>query len=54
MQTKLMSNFKELRDPEKSRQDYMEQLKEDVSQAHDYNRDLLELLFDLFAPSECL
>ena len=51
---KVLSNFKELRDPEKSRQDYMEQLKEDVSQAHDYNRDLLELLFDLFAPSECL
>lgn len=26
----------------------------DVSQAHDYNADLLELLFDLFAPTECL
>ena len=51
---KVLSNFKELRDSTKSRQDYMEQLKEDVSQAHDYNRDLLELLFDLFAPSECL
>ena len=32
----------------------MDQLKLDVSQAHDYNADLLELLFDLFAPSECL
>ncbi len=49
-----MSNFKELREAGKSRSDYMEQLKSDVSQAHDYNMDLLELLFDLFAPSECL
>ena len=51
---KVLSNFKELRDPAKARSDYMDQLKEDVSHAFDYNRDLLELLFDLFAPSECL
>jgi len=51
---KLLSNFKELRDPEKSRSDYMDGLKSDVSAAYDYNLDLLELLFDLFAPSECL
>ena len=51
---KVLSNFKELRDPAKSRSDYMQQLMEDVSQCYDYNRDLLELLFDLFAPSECL
>lgn len=51
---KVLSNFKELRDPAKARSDYMDQLKADVSQAHDYNLDLLELLFDLFAPSECL
>lgn len=25
-----------------------------MSQAFDYNHDLLELLFDLFAPSECI
>lgn len=51
---KVLSNFKELRDPAKSRSDYMDQLKQDVCGAHDYNLDLLELLFDLFAPSECL
>ena len=51
---KVLSNFKELRDPAKARSDYMDSLKNDVSQAHDYNLDLLELLFDLFAPSECL
>lgn len=51
---KVLSNFKELRDPLRARSDYMESLKDDVSAAYDYNRDLLELLFDLFAPSECL
>ena len=51
---KVLSNFKELREEGKSRSDYMDQLKHDVSQAFDYNLDLLELLFDLFAPSECL
>ena len=51
---KVLSNFKELRDPAKSRSDYMDQLKSDVSQCHDYNLDLLDLLFDLFAPSECI
>ena len=33
---------------------YMDELKEDVSASYDYNRDLLDLLFDLFSPSECL
>jgi len=51
---KVLTNFKELREAGKARSDYMEQLKHDVSQAFDYNHDLLELLFDLFAPSECL
>ena len=51
---KVLSNFKELRDAAKSRSDYMDQLKEDVSHCYDYNLDILELLFDLFAPSECL
>ena len=51
---KILTNFKELRDPARSRSDYMESLKDDVSHCHDYNKDLLELLFDLFAPAECL
>lgn len=51
---KVLSNFKELRNPEKSRQDYLEELKSDISHAYDYNKDLVELLMDLFTPSECL
>lgn len=50
---RVLSNFKELRDENKSRKDYMEQLKLDIQQSYDYNPDLLELLFDLFSPSDC-
>jgi 25S rRNA (cytosine2870-C5)-methyltransferase len=51
---KILSNFKELRDSSKSRQDYLEELKNDIFSAYDYNKDLIELLLDLFPPSECL
>lgn len=50
---KVLSNFKELRDPTKSRQDYIDEVKSDICQAYDYNADLVELLMDLFPPSEC-
>ncbi len=50
---KILANFKELRDETKSRQDYMEELKNDICSAYDYNPDLVELLLDLFPPSEC-
>ena len=50
----MLSNFKELRDPSRARGDYMDELKRDLSQAYDYNPDLLELLLDLFPPEECL
>lgn len=51
---KVLSNFKELRDPQKSRGEYLEELKRDLCHAYDYNPDLIELLLDLFPPSECL
>ena len=51
---KILSNFKELRDDSKDRQTYMDSLKQDVAHCFDYNLELLDLLFDLFAPSECL
>lgn len=51
---KVLSNFKDLRDKTKSRQDYMEELKQDICSAFDYNPDLIELLLDLFPPSECV
>ena len=51
---KILSNFKELRDGSKSRIDYIDELKSDLCTAYDYNRDLIELLLDLFPPGECL
>lgn len=51
---KILSNFKELRDQTKSRNEYMEELVNDICSAYDYNKDLVELLLDLFAPSEAL
>jgi len=51
---RILSNFKELRDETRSRSEYLEQLKKDLSSSYDYNEDLLTLLFDLFAPAELL
>jgi len=51
---RVLSNLQELREKGKSRSDYMNSLKDDISQSYDYNLDLLELLFDLFPPAECL
>lgn len=51
---RILANFQELREKGKSRSDYMQTLKDDISQSYDYNLDLLELLFDLFPPQECL
>lgn len=48
---RILSNFKEL-SANKSRPDYMEQLKNDISASFDYNLDILELLFDLFSPQQ--
>lgn len=49
---KILSNFKELRDKERGRQDYLDELKNDLCTAFDYNKDLIDLILDLFAPSE--
>ena len=51
---KILQNFKELRDPEKSRGDYIETLRNDVCASFDYNSDLVELLFNLFGPTEAV
>ena len=51
---KILANFKELRDANKSRGEYLDELKNDICSAYDYNRDLVELLLDFFPPSECL
>ena len=51
---KVLSNFRELRDQDKARKTYVEEVMADVCQAFDYNKSLVELIFNLFAPSEAL
>jgi ribosomal RNA methyltransferase Nop2 len=51
---KILQNFKELRSDDKSRSQYLEEVKTDVCSAFDYNPSLCALIFDLFAPSEAL
>ena len=51
---RILANLKELRQGTKTRKEYLEELKNDVSSAYDYNRDLCELFFQLFPPAEAL
>ena len=51
---KILSNFKELRDPDVARNDYLESLKNDICACFDYNKELVELIFDLFPPKGAL
>jgi len=51
---KILQNFKELRDVEKSRIEYIESLASDVCSSFDYNPDLVQLLFSLFGPTEAV
>ena len=49
---KVLSNFKELRTGSKARHEYLEETMSDICQAFDYNRSLVEVIFNLFAPAE--
>jgi 25S rRNA (cytosine2870-C5)-methyltransferase len=51
---KILSNFKQLKTLDRPRSDYIEELKNDLCAAYDYNRDMIDLIMDLFAPSESL
>jgi len=51
---KVLSNFNELRDKSKPRHEYLDEVMDDVCAAFDYNRSLVEVIFNLFAPSEAL
>jgi ribosomal RNA methyltransferase Nop2 len=51
---KVLSNFKELRSEDKARGEYLEQVMEDACSAYDYNRSLMEVIFNLFAPAEAM
>jgi ribosomal RNA methyltransferase Nop2 len=51
---KVLSSFKDLRQGEKSRPEYMEEVQADVCNAFDYNKSLVSMIFNLFNPSEAL
>ena len=51
---KILQNFKELRVNDKSRHQYLEEVMSDVCSAFDYNKSLVEVIFDLFSPNEAL
>jgi 25S rRNA (cytosine2870-C5)-methyltransferase len=49
----ILKNFKQRRDPELSRDDYMNQLTEDMCLYYGYSEYLMRKLLDLFPPMEC-
>ncbi|KAI9322159.1 NOL1/NOP2/sun family-domain-containing protein [Dichotomocladium elegans] len=50
----VLNNFKTLRDPNTSRQQYIDRLIKDIAHYYGYNRFLAEMLFNLFSPSEAI
>lgn len=51
---RVLDNFSSLRDPSRSRSDYMQQLKKDCIVYYGYNAFMIDALFNLFSPVECL
>ncbi|KAI9494492.1 NOL1/NOP2/sun family-domain-containing protein [Zychaea mexicana] len=50
----VLNNFKTLRDPSKSRQDYTDRLIKDIAHYYGYSQFLAEKLFNLFSVSEAI
>lgn len=50
----ILGNFKELRDPAKSRQEYLDRLLKDIATYYGYSDFLAEKLFNLFSPAEAI
>ncbi|KAF7724313.1 rRNA (cytosine-C5-)-methyltransferase nop2 [Apophysomyces ossiformis] len=50
----VLNNFKQLRDPNKSRQHYMDRLIKDISHYYGYSEFMAEMLFNLFPVSEAI
>jgi 25S rRNA (cytosine2870-C5)-methyltransferase len=50
----VLSNFRENRQPDRSRKDYMDQLIADLCLYYGYNSDVMEKFIDLFSPPELL
>ena len=49
---KVLSKFKELRETDKARSEYITELKEFYCQLYSYNKELMEIFFNLFSPHE--
>lgn len=52
--TRVLDSFKTLRDARRSRSEYVQQLKKDCMVYYGYNAFMIDTLFNLFAPVECL
>lgn len=50
----VLSDFKNKKEPNKSRNDYMEQLKLDLSTVYGYLPELIQRFLNLFSPPECI
>nr|CCA24999.1 ribosomal RNA methyltransferase nop2like protein put [Albugo laibachii Nc14] len=50
----VLLQFKERREPGKSRVQYLETLTTDISEYFGYNRELVEMFLKIFSPAECL
>ena len=50
----VLDNFAARRDPRRSRSDYVQQLKKDCMVYYGYNAFMIDALFNLLAPAECL
>ena len=50
----VLSDFRNLRQDNRPRSDYVDQLKRDVHQYYSYNTDLCDLFFRLFSPKEAI
>ena len=50
----ILSDFKNKKSPERSRSDYISELKTLLIQTYDYNDDICNLVLNLFPPNECV
>uniref|UniRef100_K3WHE3 SAM-dependent MTase RsmB/NOP-type domain-containing protein n=1 Tax=Globisporangium ultimum (strain ATCC 200006 / CBS 805.95 / DAOM BR144) TaxID=431595 RepID=K3WHE3_GLOUD len=50
----VLAQFKDRREPGRSRIDYVETLAKDISNYFGYNRELIDMFMKMFSPAECL
>lgn len=50
----VLSNFRDKRQPNRSRPEYLDQLTSDLATYFSYNRSLVRMFLEMFSPAECL